>query len=108
MPAVAAVTLLASFALGFELRTQSLAEPKPPPPPASLRSQVLDDLEAYYYRALPAPVYRAHDVKAMLRRLGDPYTRYLPPVAYTQLKAAEAGTYRASAWPCTAPTAACS
>jgi len=93
VPAVAAVTLLASFALGFELRTQSLAEPKPPPPPASLRSQVLDDLEAYYYRALPAPVYRAHDVKAMLRRLGDPYTRYLPPVAYTQLKAAEAGTY---------------
>ena len=93
MPAVAAVTLIASFALGFELRTQSLSEPKPPTPPSSLRTQVLDDLEAYYYRALPGRVYHARDVRAMLRSLGDPYTRYLPPVAYNQLKAAEAGTY---------------
>jgi carboxyl-terminal processing protease len=91
--AVAAVALIASFAVGFELQSQTLTEPKPPPPPSSLRSQVLDDLEAYYYRALPRRAYHAHDVQAMLRTLGDPYTRYLPPAAYTQLKAAEAGTY---------------
>jgi carboxyl-terminal processing protease len=94
VPAVAAVALIASFAAGFELQTQSLTEPKPPPPPQSLRMQVLDDLEAYYYRALPRGVYHARSVNAMLRRLGDPYTRYLPPVAYSQLKAAEAGTYQ--------------
>jgi carboxyl-terminal processing protease len=92
--AVAAVALIASFAVGFELQTQSLTEPQPPPPPQSLRTQVLDDLEAYYYRALPRGVYHARDVNAMLRTLGDPYTRYLPPVAYNQLKAAEAGTYQ--------------
>jgi carboxyl-terminal processing protease len=94
VPAVAAVALIASFAVGFELQTQSLTEPKPPPRPSSLRTQVLDDLEAYYYRALPRRVYGARDVRAMLHTLGDPYTRYLPPVAYRQLKAAEAGTYR--------------
>ncbi len=93
MPAVAAVALIASFAVGFELQTQSLSEPKPPPQRLSLRTQVLDDLEAYYYRALPRRAYHARDVKAILRTLGDPYTRYLPPVVYTQLKAAEAGTY---------------
>jgi carboxyl-terminal processing protease len=94
VPAVAAVALIASFAVGFELQTQSLTEPKPPPPPQSLRTQVLDDLEAYYYRALPRGVYHARDVNVMLRTLGDPYTRYLPPVAYGQLKSAEAGTYQ--------------
>jgi carboxyl-terminal processing protease len=94
VPAVAVVALIASFAAGFELQTQSLTEPKPPSPPQSLRMQVLDDLEAYYYRALPRGVYHARNVNAMLRRLGDPYTRYLPPVAYSQLKAAEAGTYQ--------------
>jgi carboxyl-terminal processing protease len=92
--AVAAVALIASFAVGFELQTQSLTEPKPPPRPTSLRTQVLDDLEAYYYRALPRGVYHAGSVDAMLRRLGDPYTRYLPPAAYRQLRSAESGTYR--------------
>jgi carboxyl-terminal processing protease len=94
VPAVAVVALIASFAVGFELQTQSLTEPKPPPQPTSLRTEVLADLESYYYRALPRGVYHARDVKAMLRRLGDPYTRYLPPVAYGQLKAAESGTYQ--------------
>jgi len=94
VPAVAAVALIASFAVGFELQTQSLTEPKPPPRPTSLRTQVLDDLEAYYYRALPRGVYRARNVDAMLRTLGDPYTRYLPPAEYQQLKSAESGTYR--------------
>ncbi len=94
MPAVAVVALIASFAVGFELQTQSLTEPKPPPRPTSLRTEVLADLEAYYYRALPRGVYHARNVNAMLRRLGDPYTRYLPPVAYGRLKAAESGTYR--------------
>jgi carboxyl-terminal processing protease len=94
VPAVAAVALIASFAVGFELQTQSLTEPKPPPRPTSLRTQVLDDLEAYYYRALPHGVYRARTVSAMLRTLRDPYTRYLPPAAYRRLKSAESGTYR--------------
>ena len=94
MPAVAVVALIASFAVGFELQRQSLTEPKPRPRPSSLRMQVLDDREAYYYRALPRGVYHARNVKSMLRALGDPYTRYLPPAAYRQLKAAESGTYQ--------------
>jgi carboxyl-terminal processing protease len=94
VPAVAAVALIAAFAVGFELQTQSLTEPKPPPRPTSLRTQVLDDLEAYYYRPLPRRVYGARDVNAMLHALADPYTRYLPPAAYRELKSAEAGTYR--------------
>ncbi len=91
--AVATVALLASFAVGFELRTQSLSEPAPAPRSAPLRTQVLDDLQAYYFRRLPRAAARARTVSAMLESLGDPYTRYLPPTAYTQLRNAEAGTY---------------
>lgn len=93
--AVAAAALFASFAVGFELRTHSLAAPAPPPPPPRLRTQVLADLESYYYRTLPRAAYRARTVAAMLRALGDPYTRYLPPNAYRELRRAESGTYPA-------------
>ena len=69
---------------------------------------MLDDLEAYYYRALPRRAYHAHDVQAMLRTLGDPYTRYLPPAAYTQLKRGRGGHLsRASGWRSCARTAGC-
>ena len=95
MLAVAAAALFASFAVGFELRSHSLAGPAPARPPAHLRTQVLADLESYYYRTLPRAAYRAHTVAAMLRALGDPYTRYLPPNAYSELRAAESGTYPA-------------
>jgi carboxyl-terminal processing protease len=91
--AVVAAALLASFAVGFELRTHSLPGAAPPPPPPRLRTQVLADLESYYYRALPPAAYRARTVQAMLRTLGDPYTRYLPPNAYSELQSAESGTY---------------
>jgi carboxyl-terminal processing protease len=93
VPAVAIAALFASFAVGFELRSHSLAQPGPARPAAPLRTQVLADLESYYYRTLPRAAYHAHTVAAMLRALGDPYTRYLPPNAYSQLRAAESGTY---------------
>ena len=93
MLAVAVAALFASFAVGFELRSQSLAGPSPARHPAPLRSQVLADLESYYYRTLPPAAYRARTVAKMLQTLGDPYTRYLPPNAYSQLRAAESGTY---------------
>ena len=54
---------------------------------------MLSDLEAHYYRALPAAAYRATTVAGMLRALKDPYTRYLPPNAYDQLRSAETGSY---------------
>jgi carboxyl-terminal processing protease len=91
--AVATVALAASFAVGFELRSHSLSEPAPAPPRAPLRTQVLDDLRTYYYRTLPRATSRARNVAAMLRVLGDPYTRYLPPRAYSQLRSAESGIY---------------
>jgi carboxyl-terminal processing protease len=92
---LAAVTaaLFASFAVGFELRSHSLAGPSPAQHPAPLRTQVLADLESYYYRTLPHAAYHARTIAGMLRTLGDPYTRYLPPSAYSQLRAAESGTY---------------
>ena len=93
MLALAASVLGASFAIGFELRARSLSQPVAPPPPAALRTQVLSDLEAHYYRALPAAARRATTVAGMLRTLDDPYTRYLPPNAYDQLRSAEMGRY---------------
>jgi carboxyl-terminal processing protease len=90
--AVLGAALLAAFAVGFELRSQSLARTEQPPP-SSLRTQVLADLEAYYYTALPQAAYRGRSVAAVVRALHDPYTRYLPPAAYRQLRAAESGTY---------------
>jgi carboxyl-terminal processing protease len=91
--AAAATALGASFAVGFELRTHVLAAPAAARPPGPLRRQVLQQLEAHYYRALPASAYRARNVDAMLRDLDDPYTRYLQPTAYGQLRTAESGTY---------------
>jgi carboxyl-terminal processing protease len=90
---LAAVVLGASFAVGFELRERSLPHPVAAPPPAPLRAQVLSDLKAHYYRALPAAAYRATSVARMIRALKDPYTRYLPPKAYDQLRNAETGSY---------------
>jgi carboxyl-terminal processing protease len=91
--ALAAVVLGASFAVGFELRARSLAQPVAAPPPAPLRAQVLSDLKAHYYRALPTAAFRATTVAGMIRALKDPYTRYLPPNAYDQLRSAETGSY---------------
>lgn len=87
-----AAALVASFAIGFELRSHALS-PTAAPVRASLRSEVLDDLEAYYYTALPVAAYRGGSVAAIVNALHDPYTRYLPPSAYRQLRSAESGTY---------------
>jgi carboxyl-terminal processing protease len=91
--ALAAVVLGASFAVGFELRARSLSQPVAAPPPAPLRAQVLTDLKEHFYRTLPAAAYRAATVAGMIRALKDPYTRYLPPNAYDQLRSAETGRY---------------
>jgi carboxyl-terminal processing protease len=84
--------LLAAFAFGFELRTHALSHAAPPAR-ATLRSQVLADLEAYYYTGLPRAAYRGRSIAAIVRALHDPYTRYLPPSAYRELRSAESGTY---------------
>jgi carboxyl-terminal processing protease len=90
--AVLGAALLAAFAVGFEVRSQSLSHTTPPPR-SSLRTQVLADLESYYYTALPRAAYRSRSVAGVVRALHDPYTRYLPPSAYRQLRSAESGTY---------------
>jgi carboxyl-terminal processing protease len=90
--AVLAAALLVAFAVGFELRSHALPHPAPPAR-ATLRSQVLADLESYYYTALPYAAYRGRSVGAIVRTLHDPYTRYLPPSAYRQLRSTESGTY---------------
>jgi len=90
-----AAGLAASFATGFELRSRSL-EPAPSPPPArhgSLRGEVATILRAHYYSRLSRHVLGAPTVGGMLRRLDDPYTRYLTPSDYRLLKDAEAGAY---------------
>jgi carboxyl-terminal processing protease len=91
--AVLVTALLAAFAVGFELRAHALSEPVAAPRKAPLRTQVLADLEAYYFQALPRAAYRGRTVAAVVRALHDPYTRYLPPAAYRQLRSAESGTY---------------
>ena len=87
-----AAALLAAFAVGFELRSHALSTAAGPAK-VSLRAQVLDDLEAYYYTALPHAAYRGRSVAAIVHALHDPYTRYLPPSAYRELRGAESGTY---------------
>lgn len=62
-------------------------------PPIGLRQQVLADLRDQYVATLPAAAYRAHTVGGMLRTLGDPYTRYLTPFEYLELREGEAGSY---------------
>jgi carboxyl-terminal processing protease len=89
---VLAAALPAAFAVGFELRSHALSHPSARPH-GSLRRQVLADLESYYYTSLPRAAYRAGSVAAIVRALHDPYTRYLPPSDYRQLRSAESGTY---------------
>jgi carboxyl-terminal processing protease len=91
--AAALAALAASFAIGFELRSRSLAQPPAVSTPSPLRKQVLEELETHYFRALPPAAYRTRTVAGLLRVLGDPYTRFLRPSAYDLLRAAESGTY---------------
>jgi carboxyl-terminal processing protease len=91
--AAAVLAFGASFAVGFELRSRSLSAPAAVLRPTPVRTQVLEDLETHYYRALPPAAYHARTVAALLRSLGDPYTRYLRPSAYDVLRTAESGTY---------------
>jgi carboxyl-terminal processing protease len=91
---VAAVAVAGSFLVGFEARSHYSSTPAPAiPPPIGLRAQVLADLRDHYVASLPAAAFRARSVAGVLRALDDPYTRYLSPFEYMELRESEAGSY---------------
>ncbi|MGN6380083.1 MAG: S41 family peptidase [Gaiellales bacterium] len=84
-----------SFVLGFELRAHSASAPAPPRPlpHSTLRDQVVADLRDQYVKALPHAALHARTVAGVLRALDDPYTRYLTPFEYLELRETEGGAY---------------
>jgi carboxyl-terminal processing protease len=98
LSSIAAIAAIGcSFLLGFELRSHSSAATALPPPKrqhySTLRDQVLADLRDHYVSALPAASFRARTVAGVLRPLNDPYTSYLTPFDYLELRETEDGAY---------------
>lgn len=91
---VASVSVACSFAVGFEARSHYASSPAPPAPaPIGLRQQVLADLRDHYVSSLPRAALSAPSVAGVLRVLDDPYTTYLTPFEYLELRESEAGSY---------------
>ncbi len=60
---------------------------------STLRDEVLADLRDHYVSLLPRSSYRARTVAGVLRPLDDPYTSYLTPFEYLELRETEGGAY---------------
>jgi carboxyl-terminal processing protease len=56
-------------------------------------AHVRTQLQRRYYRRVPDRVLRQKTVGAMLAALGDPYTEYLEPFAYSELRRRTAASY---------------
>ena len=86
-----------SFAIGFELRARSVAAPPPTPPrharPLTIRREILDELQAHYFRMVPEAGLHARSVAGLLHALDDPYTQYLSPLQFQRLRDTEAGRF---------------
>jgi carboxyl-terminal processing protease len=85
-----AAAVAAAFALGLVLAGGGGDASSP------ARTQ-LDDirarLAARYYRPLPDTVFRLQDVDAIIAALDDPYTEYLEPFAYSELRRQTSASY---------------
>jgi carboxyl-terminal processing protease len=92
---VAAVSLVIAFLGGFELhsRTVPQVEGGGTAQAATIRDEVVAELRQAYYRPLTAATLRADSLRAVIRALHDPYTRYLSPHAYQLVVTSERSSY---------------
>jgi carboxyl-terminal processing protease len=83
-----------AFTIGYRLHHAApAAQPRSAPAVHALRSEILSELRASWYRPLPARALRARSVQALMAALGDPYSAYLSPRAYRNLRRSEAAAY---------------
>lgn len=68
-------------------------EVPPPPPPPTVRDEVREAIRSSYYRFVPQHVLSLPTVGSMLAALDDPYTEYLHPEHYQELREELARTY---------------
>jgi carboxyl-terminal processing protease len=82
-----------AFLTGFAL-TGGSSEGTPPEAAAATQlAHVRAGLARRYYRPVPDRVLRLKSVESMIAALGDPYTEYLEPFAYSELRRRTAATY---------------
>jgi carboxyl-terminal processing protease len=87
---------LAAAVAGSFLTGVTLTDGSGPPGEAAAASDVAhvrDRLQRRYYRRIPDRVLRQKSVDAILAALGDPYTEYLEPFAYSELRRRTAASY---------------
>jgi carboxyl-terminal processing protease len=102
MAGIAGVALLlgGAFALGlFLTRAQADDTPRAALPaaardtPPDLVAEVREELLDGYYRPIPSSTLTAGSVEELMDSLRDPYTEFLTPAAYADLRESTSGTY---------------
>jgi carboxyl-terminal processing protease len=88
-----AAATAAAFFTGFALTGGSSQGSPSQAAAATQLAHVRAGLERRYYRPVPDRVLRLKSVESMLAALGDPYTEYLEPFAYSELRRRTAATY---------------
>jgi carboxyl-terminal processing protease len=89
------VTLAAAVAGAFltGLTLTDGSSPRSQAAAAADVAHVRERLQRHYYRRIPDRVLRQKSVDAILDALGDPYTEYLEPFAYSELLRRTAASY---------------
>ena len=99
---IAGVALLlgAAFLLGLFLTraqadeaTTSPVKTIAPEAPPDVLAEVREALLSSYYRPIPAHTLSAETPEELVSSLRDPYTEFLAPAAYAELRNSTAGTY---------------
>jgi carboxyl-terminal processing protease len=85
-----AAAVAGAFLAGFTLTGGSSS---PSEAAAAEVAHVRTHLQRGYYRPVPERVLRQKTVGAILAALGDPYTEYLEPFAYSELRRRTAASY---------------
>jgi carboxyl-terminal processing protease len=85
-----AAAVTGAFLAGFTLTGRSSSGGEAA---AAEVAHVRDHLQRRYYRRVPDRVLRQKTVGAILAALGDPYTEYLEPFAYSELRRRTAASY---------------
>ncbi len=85
-----AAAVTGAFLAGFTLTGRSSSGGEAA---AAELAHVREHLQQRYYRRVPDRVLRQKTVGAILAALGDPYTEYLEPFAYSELRRRTAATY---------------
>ncbi|MGH3103995.1 MAG: S41 family peptidase [Gaiellaceae bacterium] len=82
-----AAAVSGSFLVGLRVTGGSQTEP------AAAADLVRERLAARYYKPVPRRLLRLRNVESMLAGLHDPYTEYLEPFAYSELRRQTSASY---------------